>query len=301
MRILLQFPEGLKKYSLSYIEELEKRGHEVFLSARATYGGCDIALEEAKKIKASKIINFGHAPFPFFYRGKIKIEFVEVFIKIEDKKIEELAKNLKKNYKRIGLITTVQFVKNLKKIRQIFSSHGIRIFTKKGKKAFYSSQVLGCDVSASFFEKNKIDAILFIGDGKFHYLSIFPFTDIDILVYNPYTEKLERVNNELEQIRKRNKGMIIRALESNIFGILVSTKIGQFNLKLAKKIKKKLEQRGKKAIIIVGDDLNAFSISNYSFIDVFITLACPRLIEDSELFGKPILNLEMLNEFFKII
>jgi len=63
MRILLQFPEGLKDKALEYASKLEKEGNEVVVSASPSFGACDLAIEEARKIKADKLIHFGHAEF----------------------------------------------------------------------------------------------------------------------------------------------------------------------------------------------------------------------------------------------
>ena len=38
MRILLQFPEGLKQKALGHAKALELEGNEVFISASPTYG-----------------------------------------------------------------------------------------------------------------------------------------------------------------------------------------------------------------------------------------------------------------------
>ena len=63
MRILLQFPEGLKQKALEHAKRLEKGGDEVFISASPTFGACDLAIDEAKNIKADKLIHFGHGEF----------------------------------------------------------------------------------------------------------------------------------------------------------------------------------------------------------------------------------------------
>src|SRR3989339_335352 len=52
VRILLQFPEGLKKEALSHAIQYRKEGHEVFLSASPCYGACDLAYAEAEAVKA---------------------------------------------------------------------------------------------------------------------------------------------------------------------------------------------------------------------------------------------------------
>ena len=63
MRVLLQFPEGLKRLALEYAQKYEAQGHEVFVSSSSCYGACDLALDEAKKIGAKKIVHFGHSKF----------------------------------------------------------------------------------------------------------------------------------------------------------------------------------------------------------------------------------------------
>ena len=63
MKILLQFPEGLKQKAVEIAKKYEKKGDVVFLSAAPCYGACDLALDEARAIGAKKIIHFGHSPF----------------------------------------------------------------------------------------------------------------------------------------------------------------------------------------------------------------------------------------------
>ena len=63
MRILLQFPQGLKQYAIAEAKKYEKDGHEVFLSSAPCWGACDLALDEAKKINADKLIHYGHCKY----------------------------------------------------------------------------------------------------------------------------------------------------------------------------------------------------------------------------------------------
>ena len=73
MRILLQFPEGLKQKALEHAKRLEKGGDEVFISASPTFGACDLAIDEAKNIKADKLVHFGHGEF---HKADFNVEYV---------------------------------------------------------------------------------------------------------------------------------------------------------------------------------------------------------------------------------
>ena len=62
--ILLQLPEGLKKESSRLVKLIkENTDSEVVVSGEPCWGACDIALDEAKNLKADLIILYGHAPF----------------------------------------------------------------------------------------------------------------------------------------------------------------------------------------------------------------------------------------------
>src|SRR5271157_3184379 len=82
MRILLQFPEGLKQKALELSRKYESEGHEVILSASACYGACDIAIDEARWLKADRIVHFGHNSFVKADLG-VPVEYVEYNIDID--------------------------------------------------------------------------------------------------------------------------------------------------------------------------------------------------------------------------
>lgn len=297
MRILLQFPEGLKKEALSYAQRYSKEGHEVILSASACYGACDLALDEAKAVNAEKIIHFGHAPF---IREKLplEIEYVEYHVDADLEKMGSAASKLA-HYKKISLGTTVQHVHQLSDMVALFAKHGIRALTGKGFAAHHGGQVLGCDALAVTRNAKDCDAIVFVGDGLFHALAID--NDKPVFVIHPKSGELHQINDEVEGLRKRRRGAVIAAAEAKTFGILVSTKPGQFNLEAAKMVKKEIEKRGRNAEILVSNELNPMALQNFMAFDAYVNTACPRLADDSEMFGKPVLNpgdLKLLFELF---
>lgn len=296
MRILLQFPEGLKKHALEYVKKLESEGNEVFLHASPVYGACDLALEEAKSVGAKKIIHFGHAEFPVSPKPKIKVEYAEWKIDVDPESLAPYLNELKK-HETLAIGTTVQHANSIPKIIGFLKKNGINALAKCGTLAKYPAQVLGCDSSAINIKEAK--AILFIGDGMFHALAIE--NDKPTFVFNPYTKQFRQINNEIERLRKRRLGAIAAAIESETFGILISTKPGQYNLKAAQWAKKELEKFGKKPSFLISNEFNPLSIANFMSFEAYINTACPRISDDSEMFGKPILNVAMLKEMLDIL
>ncbi|MBN2478034.1 diphthamide biosynthesis enzyme Dph2 [Candidatus Micrarchaeota archaeon] len=298
MRLLLQFPEGLKRKALEYADAYRREGHQVYFSASPCFGACDLPLEEARLLNADKIIHFGHSKF-IKNDLDIPVEYVEVHYGVDISSLNLVLPELSQ-YNIIALATTVQHIHQLQEIKKFFSEKGKKFLTGKGTFASYEGQVLGCDPGAVLSVSKDADAILFIGDGLFHPLAIN--SEKPVFVFNPYSKQLTQINDKIERLRKKRKGTLNAALSSDSFGILVSTKPGQFNLKTAEKIKKDLDGKGKKAEILIANTFDPLSIQNfYNSFDCFISTACPRISDDGGQFGKPVMDLALYSEFIKLI
>jgi len=286
MKVLLQFQEGLKKYALNIAKKLEKEGYEVFISGSPCYGACDIALDEAKAIKADKIIHIGHNKF-VKHELEIEVEYwpfpIDFPLDVLKKAIIELSKM---EIKSINLVTTIQHIHQIEEMKKMFEENNIKVYTSKGFYATENGQILGCDSKAA---NGSGEAVVFIGDGLFHALGIETNKRIFLIDRNG----LKDITHIKEKIEKKRKANLIMAYNAQKFGILVSTKVGQFNLLAAKTAKKILEEANKEAYIFVSNEIMASSLYNFN-VDCYINTACPRIIDDTELFGKPIINMNML-------
>ena len=296
MRILLQFPEGLKKNALEEAQKLEEEGHEVYLSSSACYGACDLPMEEASALKIDRLIHFGHSRFirkelPF------QVEYREYYADIDVKKLEGALPSLE-GKKRIVLVTTVQHVPQLEQMKSFLEENGKEVLIGKGCFAEYPGQVLGCDPTAATSVSENADAILYVGDGKFHPTGIH--SALPVFSLNPYSGDCRKVNEEIERIRKRKKGRMLKALECKTFAVLLSTKPGQFCPEVAAEAKKKLRDAGFTAEILVSNEFNPVSIGNFPQFECYINTACPRIDEDSDLFDKPIINAVDLDDFLEL-
>ena len=299
MRILLQFPEGLKQKAVEIARKYEKEGHEVFLSASACYGACDIAIDEARWLKADKIVHFGHNRFVKEDLG-IPIEYVEYSVDIDISALKALLPHLE-GYKAIALATTVQHVHQLDAMRAFFEKNGKKVLIGKGERAHVPGQVLGCDAGAIISVEKGADAIVFVGHGMFHALAIHSKdSEKPVLVFNPYDSSVRDVRGEIERLRKRRNGALAAAFSCRRFGILLSTKPGQFNMALAKWAKVELEKKGLEADILVANELEPLALKNFLAFECYVDTACPRMADDSERFGRPILDIGALREFLSL-
>ena len=80
-------------------------------------------------------------------------------------------------------------------------------------------------------------------------------------------------------------------LEAKKWGIIVSSKEGQYRLELAKEIKKLLKDSGMEGYVIMVDNVNPDVLLPYFDLDAFIVTACPRIaIDDSQMYKKPLIT-----------
>ncbi|MDE1768503.1 MAG: diphthamide biosynthesis enzyme Dph2 [Candidatus Micrarchaeota archaeon] len=298
MRILLQFPEGLKQEALRHAKELEAQGNEVVISASPTFGACDLALDEARNIKADKLVHFGHAEF---HHVDFNVEYIPYNI---DADLSLLPKSLEKiaNFEKIGLVTTIQHMHQLDTVKKFYEENGKKVFVGRpygfAKKA---GQILGCDIGSAASINSQVDAFVYFGGGMFHPLGALLATDKPFLVVEPFQGSVEFIDKYREIYRKRSRGKMLACIDAKNFGIMVTTKNGQHNMAMARILKQKIERMGLKAGILVANTFDFESLNNMLEFDAFVNTACPRIsIDDIDRTRKPLLSANELNEVLRM-
>ncbi|MFQ5531497.1 MAG: diphthamide synthesis protein [Candidatus Nanoarchaeia archaeon] len=182
-------------------------------------------------------------------------------------KILEISKKLPKT---IDMAYSIQFKDLAFQIKDILELQNHKI-----KKIV---QVLGC--SNPRFSK-ETQAVLLIGSGKFHAVSLAYETKLPIYILeNKSFSKIS--SSDLEIFGKKQKSNQLRLLNSNNIGILVSTKPGQENLSRSLDLKKKLESKGKKVYMFINNSIDVKELENFPDVEVWINTACPRLDMNSK-------------------
>lgn len=282
----LQFPEGLKMQAVMIARQIEdETGATVIISGDPCFGACDVG-DWKMKGSVDLIIHYGHTPLPLKY--EVPTLFIEAFSKIDIKK--SLKKSLEelKGYSRVGLVTTTQHLHLLAEIKDYLEDNGKEVIlgsspsTRKG-------QVLGCNFSS--IKDLDVEIILFIGSGNFHPLGIRLFSDAEVLAIDPYNNEIRRMDEYADRILRIRFARITKARSAKKWGIIVSSKEGQYRMALARQIKKTLEDNGMEAYIILADNINPDILLPYMELEAFVVSACPRIaIDDSQMYKKPLLT-----------
>ncbi len=294
-KILVQMPEGLLNTPLkTVVETLEPLGVQIIAVGDPSYGICDLAVNLATQLECELLIHFGHNEFGFKQEIKTRTNmfleiliipaFVTFGISSYFPKLSEDLKELK--WSTVGLISTVQHLKNLKELKNYLDTVGIDN-TIQGE-----GQILGCHVenAGGFF--NKVDGIISLHAGYFHTYGLLLCTSIPILQLDPFTGEIRYFPNEERNklIRKRHS-FISQARNAKVWGILGSSKLGQYHPDKISRIEKILGDHNKLKISVIAENLNFENLTNFTWVDAWVDTACPRIaIDDHISFEKPILT-----------
>ena len=276
--------------SVEILEEIEKSGIEAFLWAEHTYGACDIPEKEAKKLGCDAILHFGHEDFGV--KTSLKVFYIPIFYSLN---LEGIKKELRKivGYKRICLLSSVQFTKNLKKVKEILEEEGFSVIIPKILRI--RGMILGCTYNFVKDMDKKVDAYLIITSGKFHGLAIALKSSKKVFVYDAEKKKIIDLEGERKRLKKIIEWNKSKFKEAKKIGLLISVKAGQFQPPY--KLKKRIENLGKEVYVFVMNEITPEKLEGLD-VDVLINLACPRIgMEDSPNYKKPILNADEILDF----
>jgi 2-(3-amino-3-carboxypropyl)histidine synthase len=286
-RVFLQVPEGLKTRVQEFARELEEAGMTVFVSVEPCFGGCDLRDREAKSLGCDALVHVGHSDYGV--KPVLPVIYEEYGVDFDP--VPLLRRNLRelKGFRSIGLVTTVQYLSGLAKASSFLRKQGKKIVLGSPSRGGHPGQVLGCDFSAAKSVEKAADCFVFLGTGSFHPLGLAMEVDRPVLFLDFESGELVDLAQEKFSLQKMRYARIAKASQARNFGIIVSTKPGQSHPRLAEKVKGKLESLGRKAWVLVADQITPEKLLGLK-IEALVNTACPRLAEDSRQFRKPIIS-----------
>jgi len=285
--VALQFPEGLKPQAVDAADEIERiTGCACIILGDPCYGACD--LNTSYRSFADVLVHFGHSEIPSM-RADDNVLFVEV--KLDYDFTNLLQATLDRLAARVGLVTTAQHVHQLPILKEWLERHGRTVLIGQGdKRVKNAGQVLGCNVTAASSIRDEVDQFLYLGSGDFHPLAVSLATGKPVIVLDPMMQEVRDVEQLKEKILRQRHGAISLASEAKSFGIIISSKPGQQRKALADKLKEMILSKGKRASLIVMDNVTPDQLLAFQ-LDAFVSTACPRLaIDDYLRYRKPMLT-----------
>jgi 2-(3-amino-3-carboxypropyl)histidine synthase len=290
-RVLIQLPEGLKAEGPRLARIVERAGALAIISADPCYGACDLAVQEAENLGVDLLVHFGHSSMATQLR--VPTIYIEAKADVSIKEAVNKALPYLKNWRNLGLATTVQHVDMLSEARELLIRAGKSVAIGDAGKLKYAGQVIGCDYSNAQAVSKDVEAFLFIGGGKFHAIGLGLATSKPVVVADPYEKKAYVIDDEVQRIMKQRWATIHEAEKAENFGVLIGLKSGQKRFDKALEIKRKLEKKGKHVSLLALREITPKTLMQFPTIDAFVNTACPRVsLDDASKFFKPVLTLE---------
>lgn len=282
----LQFPDGLKTYATFVADQIEKEtGATVIISADPCFGACDTADRKLTGL-VDILIHYGHTALPLDY--PVPVMFIEAYSQVDVNDSIEQSLELLQNYHKIALATTTQHLHLLETVKTYLEDNGKEVVIAPGSST-RTGQVLGCNFSS--IKNLDAEAYLYLGSGNFHPLGIKLFTHKPVVIADPYQGEARDIEEFADRILRIRFARITKARDAQKWGILVSSKEGQFRMDLALTIKKTLEGEGKSAALIIMDNISPELLLAFMEIDAFVVTACPRIaVDDSAMYKKPLIT-----------
>lgn len=201
-RVALQMPEGLLIYSLLISDILEQFCNvETVVMGDVSYGACCIDDFTARALDCDFIVHYAHSCLVPIDITEIKVLYVFVTIAIDE---THVIKTLQKNFpkgSRLATFGTIQFNPTVHSIKDTLlndKEHMLYIVTPQIK-PLSRGEVLGC--TSERLDKNQFDAMVFIGDGRFHLeSSMIHNPEIPAFKYDPYNRKFTRERYDQKQL-----------------------------------------------------------------------------------------------------
>ena len=299
--VALNAPDGMLPQVQQTATNITKKFDiPAFVLADTTWGTCDLNSNGAKVLGAEILFNIGHTnkleTFPGEQDNVVMIDaFDDIsFDQVIPKAIEIL------EGKTISLITDSQHLHQIDVVKEKLEKHDIIVKIGKGKGQLNDGQVFGCEFYPAMETREQVDANLFLGQSNFHAAGVALSTRIRTYILDPYFNEVRDVTDFAKKLEKRATLKIYKATEAKVFGVIVGLKEGQFAKITALKFKKELEERGKEVQLLALTDITSDRLKNFTGIDAFIQVACPRISTDNE-FDKPMLSTPQANALLKML
>lgn len=287
--VALQMPEGLLMFATTIADIIKDfTGADVVIMGDVTYGACCIDDLTAKALGVELLVHYGHSCLvPMEPTGGFKVLYVFVDIKIDPLHFIETVKLNFPTRKKIGLVSTIQFVTTLQAVSGELTELGYDVKVPQFK-PLSPGEILGCTAPIM----KCIDILIYLGDGRFHLeAAMIANPKVEAYKYDPYDKKITREyynHEEMQMVRKRT---IDEARTAGQFGVIMGTLGRQGNPKVVEYLRERLTKNNKSAVVILLSEIFPDKLKLFHGLDAFVQIACPRLsIDWGRAFHKPLLT-----------
>ncbi|XP_060114709.1 2-(3-amino-3-carboxypropyl)histidine synthase subunit 1 [Heteronotia binoei] len=288
-RVALQMPEGLLLFACTLADIIERfTGAEAVVMGDVTYGACCVDDFTARALGADFLVHYGHSCLiPIDPTSGVKMLYVFVDIKIDTAHFVE---TLKFNFpagSKLVLVSTVQFVSALQAAtRELSKDYTV---SAPQCKPLSPGEILGC--TSPQLAKDT-DAIVYLGDGRFHLESIMIANPgIPAYRYDPYSKVFSQEHYDHERMQDSRKEAIRKASRASKWGLILGTLGRQGSPAILQHLESRLQALKLPFVRLLLSEIFPGKLQLFPDVEAWVQVACPRLsIDWGEAFDKPLLT-----------
>lgn len=256
-----------------------------------TYGACCIDDYTARALGCDLLVHYAHSCLIPVAVTQIKTLYVFVDISIDT---SHLLATLERNFqpgKCIAMVGTIQFNATLHGVRAPLESAGYRILIPQIS-PLSKGEILGCTAPRLDAEKEGVDYILYLGDGRFHLESAMIHNpSIPAYRYDPYSRKLTREGYDHKEMHGLRRDAIAQAKGAKKWGLILGSLGRQGNPHTMGMIERLLDEKGIPYINLLLSEIFPGKLAMMSEVECWVQVACPRLsIDWGYAFPRPLLT-----------
>ncbi|KAM0440802.1 hypothetical protein ACHAPT_000103 [Fusarium lateritium] len=291
-RVALQLPEGLLLFATTISDILTQfcPGIETLIMGDVTYGACCIDDYTARALGCDLLVHYAHSCLIPVDVTKIKTLYVFVDITID---ASHLLASLERNFasgKTIAVVGTIQFNATIHGVRSSLERAGFRVVVPQIA-PLSKGEILGC-TSPRLKDEDKVDLMLYLGDGRFHLESIMIHNpSIPAYRYDPYSRKLTRETYGHDEMQSIRRTAIQGARTARKWGLILGALGRQGNPHTLGLIERRLAARGIPVVHLLLSEIFPGKLALMADVECWVQVACPRLsIDWGYAFPRPLLT-----------
>ncbi|TGZ84194.1 diphthamide biosynthesis protein 1 [Ascodesmis nigricans] len=290
-RVALQMPEGLLLFAATIADILTTfcPHIEVIIMGDVTYGACCIDDFSAIALDCDLLVHYAHSCLIPVDVTKIKTLYVFVTIGID---LPHLQATIERNFlpgKHLALVGTIQFNPAIHRVKPLLEKAGYTV-TIPQISPLSRGEILGC--TSPDIDTTKIDALLYIGDGRFHLESAMIQNPLlPAYRYDPYSRKFTREEYDHTSLHSLRRSAISVAKKARKWGLILGTLGRQGNPHTLTAIEKVLTDQGIPYVVLLMSEIFPGKLKALEDVECWVQVACPRLsIDWGYAFPRPLLS-----------
>ena len=187
--VALQFPEGLLMFACTIADILEEFGPcEVVVMGDVTYGACCVDDYTALVLGCDLLVHYGHSCLVPIDTTRLATLYVFVDIQVDPAHLMASLCAVLPAGSTLALVSTIQFVATIQAVAKTLE--GDFVVKVPQSRPLSPGEILGC---TSPQLGGGVDAIVYVGDGRFHLESIMISNPlVPAYRYDPYSKVLSR-------------------------------------------------------------------------------------------------------------